>query len=99
VVDADLQSYFDSIPHDRLMALVKGSISDGPVLSLLEGFLQQDIMKDMARWQPTAGTPQEPAPGLNRGQSSRRFWPTHLHPLDLLMKEGGCRMVRYADDS
>jgi RNA-directed DNA polymerase len=37
VVDADLQSYFDSIPHDRLMTLVTGSISDGPVLSLLEG--------------------------------------------------------------
>jgi RNA-directed DNA polymerase len=36
VVDADLQSYFDSIPHDRLMALVAGAISDGPVLSLLE---------------------------------------------------------------
>lgn len=58
VVDADLQSYFDSIPHDRLMALVASSISDGPVLSLLEGFLQQDIMKDMARWRPTTGTPQ-----------------------------------------
>jgi RNA-directed DNA polymerase len=45
VVDADLQSYFDSIPHDRLMALVAGSISDGPTLSLIEGFLQQDIMR------------------------------------------------------
>jgi hypothetical protein len=100
VVDADLQSYFASIPHDRLMALVKGSISDGPVLSLLEGFLQQDIMKDMARWQPTAGTPQEPAPGLNRGAVvSPLLANLYLHPLDLLMEEGGCRMVRYADDS
>ena len=34
--------YFDSIPHDRLMALVAGSISDGRVLSLIEGFLQQN---------------------------------------------------------
>jgi hypothetical protein len=32
VVDADLQGYFDSIPHDRLMTLVKGSISDRPVV-------------------------------------------------------------------
>jgi RNA-directed DNA polymerase len=57
-VDADLQGYFDSIPHDRLMALVEQSISDGRVLALLGGFLRQDIMKDMARWTPTAGTPQ-----------------------------------------
>jgi RNA-directed DNA polymerase len=58
VVDADLQSYFDSIPHDRLMALVENSISDGRVLALIDGFLRQDIMTEMARWQPTAGTPQ-----------------------------------------
>jgi RNA-directed DNA polymerase len=91
VVDADLQSYFDNIPHERLMAVVAGSISDGPVLSLLEGFLQQDIMKDMARWRPTTGTPQgaviSPLPAN-----------PYLHPLDLLMEQSGCRMVRYADD-
>jgi RNA-directed DNA polymerase len=58
VVDADLASYFDTIPHDRLMALVEGSISDGRVLALVESFLRQDIMKGMQRWQPTAGTPQ-----------------------------------------
>ena len=91
VVDADLQSYFDSIPHDRLMALVAGSISDGQVLSLLEGFLQQDIMKDMARWRPTAGTPQGAV-------ISPLLANLYLHPLDLLMEESGRRMVRYADD-
>jgi RNA-directed DNA polymerase len=91
VVDADLQSYFDSIPHDRLMALVAGSISDGPVLSLLEGFLQQDIMKDMARWRPTTGTPQGAV-------ISPLLANLYLHPLDLLMEQSGCRMVRYADD-
>ena len=36
VVDADLKGYFDTIPHDRLMALVEGSISDGRVLALIE---------------------------------------------------------------
>jgi RNA-directed DNA polymerase len=91
VVDADLQSYFDSIPHDRLMALVAGSISDGPVLSLLEGYLRQDIMKDMARWRPTTGTPQGAV-------ISPLLANLYLHPLDLLMEESGHRMVRYADD-
>ena len=91
VVDADLLSYFDNIPHDRLMALVAGSISDGQVLSLLEGFLRQDIMKDMARWRPTAGTPQGAV-------ISPLLANLYLHPLDLLMEESGRRMVRYADD-
>ena len=91
VVDADLQSYFDSIPHDRLMALVAGSISDGRVLSLIEGFLQQDIMTDMARWQPTTGTPQGAV-------ISPLLANLYLHPLDLLMEQSGWRMVRYADD-
>jgi RNA-directed DNA polymerase len=91
VVDADLQGYFDSIPHDRLMTLVKGSISDRPVLALIEGFLQQDIMKDMARWRPTAGTPQGAV-------ISPLLANLYLHPLDLLMEASGCRMVRYADD-
>jgi RNA-directed DNA polymerase len=91
VVDADLQSYFDSIPHDRLMTLVSASISDGPVLSLIAGFLQQDIMKDMARWRPTAGTPQGAV-------ISPLLANLYLHPLDLLMEESGRRMVRYADD-
>jgi RNA-directed DNA polymerase len=58
VVDADLASYFDTIPHDRLMTLVEASISDGRVVGLIESFLRQDIMKGMERWQPTSGTPQ-----------------------------------------
>ncbi len=91
VVDADLKGYFDSIPHDRLMALVAGSISDGKVLSLIDGFLRQEIMTDMARWQPTTGTPQGAV-------LSPLLANIYLHPLDVLMEQSGCRMVRYADD-
>ena len=91
VVDADLQGYFDSIPHDRLMALVAGSISDGRVLALIESFLRQDIMKDLERWQPSAGTPQGAV-------ISPLLANLYLHPLDLLMEQSGREMVRYADD-
>jgi RNA-directed DNA polymerase len=91
VVDADLKSYFDTIPHDRLMALVEGSISDGRVLALIDGFLQQEIMTDMARWQPTTGTPQGAV-------LSPLLANLYLHPLDLLMEQSGYQMIRYADD-
>jgi RNA-directed DNA polymerase len=91
VVDADLKSYFDTIPHDRLMALVKGSISDSRVLALIDGFLQQEIMSEIACWQPTTGTPQGAV-------LSPLLANLYLHPLDLLMEQGGYRMVRYADD-
>ena len=91
VVDADLQGYFDSIPHDRLVTRVQGSVSDGAVLSLIESFLQQDIMKDMARWRPTTGTPQGAV-------ISPLLANLYLHPLDLLMEQSGRQMVRYADD-
>jgi len=91
VVDADLKSYFDTIPHGRLMALVKGSISDSRVLALIDGFLQQEIMSEIANWQPTTGTPQGAV-------LSPLLANLYLHPLDLLMEQGGYRMVRYADD-
>jgi len=91
VVDADLKSYFDTIPHDRLMGRVANSISDGRILALIESFLRQDIMKDMERWRPTTGTPQGAV-------ISPLLANIYLHPLDLLMEESGYRMVRYADD-
>src|SRR5438309_5722677 len=91
VVDADLKSYFDTIPHDKLMARVGETISDGRVLTLIEGFLRQEIMSDMACWQPTTGTPQGAV-------LSPLLANIYLHPLDLLMEENGWRMVRYAAD-
>ena len=50
VVDADVRSYFDTIPHDRLMELLNERVGDGEVLYLIEFFLNQEIMEDMKRW-------------------------------------------------
>ena len=91
VVDADLQSYFDTIPHDRLMQRVEERISDGAVLELIGNFLKQDVLHGMQSWTPTGGTPQGAV-------ISPLLANVYLHPLDVLMKEGGYRMVRYADD-
>jgi RNA-directed DNA polymerase len=91
VVDADLKSYFDSIPHAPLLALVEERISDGRVLDLIRAYMKQDIMCGLERWTPTGGTPQGAV-------ISPLLANVYLHPLDGLMKEKGYRMVRYADD-
>ena len=58
VVDADLKSYFDTIPRPELLARVKAKVSDGRMLKLLEAFLTQGVLEEMNLWTPEAGTPQ-----------------------------------------
>ena len=58
VVDADLQSYFDTIPKDRLMQLVQAKISDRRLLALIHSFLDQSILEELSEWTPEAGIPQ-----------------------------------------
>ncbi len=91
VVDADLKSYFDTIPRAQLLERVKSKVSDGRVLELIEAYLQQDIVKEMERWTPTGGTPQGAV-------ISPLLANIYLHPLDCQIRQKGYRMVRYADD-
>jgi len=91
VVDADLKSYFDTIPHDRLLALVGKKVSDGKVLALIDAFLHQGVMDGLKEWTPEMGSPQGAviSPLLSN---------VYLDPLDQLMAREGMEMVRYADD-
>ena len=91
VVDADLESFFDTIVHPTLMCRIEERISDGRVLRLIGLFLSQDIIQGMKRWTPTGGTPQGAV-------ISPLLANIYLHPLDRQMKQQGYRMVRYADD-
>jgi len=92
VVDADLQSYFDTIPHSSLLAKVGKRIADGQVLELVQRFLKQDIMEDLKRWTPISGSPQGAV-------VSPLLANIYLHELDVEMREAGLVMVRYADDA
>jgi RNA-directed DNA polymerase len=91
VVDADLRSYFDSIPHERLLERVETRISDGRLLELLRSYLAQDIFDGMESWTPTGGTPQGAVISPLLGN-------LYLHALDVHLEEKGHRLVRYADD-
>ncbi|MGH8625190.1 MAG: reverse transcriptase domain-containing protein [Gammaproteobacteria bacterium] len=91
VVDADLQSYFDTIPKEPLLALVRERVGDGKVLELVKRFLEQDIMEGMKRWTPIAGTPQGSV-------ISPLMSNLYLHGLDGLLSEAGYIYTRFADD-
>lgn len=58
VIDADLKSYFDTIPHDKLMLSVKTRVTDRSVLKLIEMWLKADVMGDSSQSEDEAGTPQ-----------------------------------------
>ena len=91
VVDADLKSYFDTIPHDRLLQLIGEKISDSRVLALIESFLKQGVMDGLREWTPEEGSPQGAviSPLLSN---------IYLDPLDHLLAAAGFELVRYADD-
>jgi RNA-directed DNA polymerase len=92
VVDADLKSYFDTIPHERLMALVKERVADGRVLAVVERFLRAGVLERAKGWQPTErGTPQG-------GVISPLLANLYLDPFDHQMERAGWELVRYADD-
>jgi RNA-directed DNA polymerase len=91
IVDADLKSYFDTIPHDRLLAQVGLKVSDGKILALIKAFLKQGVLDGLQEWTPEMGSPQGAviSPLLSN---------IYLNPLDQMMASAGIEMVRYADD-
>jgi RNA-directed DNA polymerase len=91
VVDADLKSYFDTIPHDKLMERVAGKVSDGRVLDLVEAYLEAKVMDTGGAWTPESGSPQGAV-------LSPLLANIYLDPLDHEMAARGREMVRYADD-
>ena len=91
VVDADLKGYFDSIPHDRLKQRLASHISDGRLLALLDGWIEQEVVQELKSWTPTSGTPQGAV-------ISPLLANLYLHDLDLKLAGLGLSMVRYADD-
>lgn len=103
VYDADLQGYFDSIPHDRLMACLRMRIADRSVLRLIRLWLETPVVEriedDSTKIQrPRQGTPQG-------GVISPLLANVYLHWFDKRFHASGgpaqgtrARLVRYADD-
>jgi len=92
VVDADLKSYFDTIPHAGIVARIRAKVVDPRVVKLVERFLKAGVMEEHKGWTPTeVGTPQG-------GVISPLLANLYLDGLDWNLHFGGWELVRYADD-
>ena len=98
VYDADLSSYFDTIPHTKLLKLIAQRISDGRVLSLIKKWLKTPVSEDgklSGGKKNKLGTPQG-------GVISPLLANIYLNLLDKLVRTHkafrGVEIVRYADD-
>jgi RNA-directed DNA polymerase len=99
VCDVDIEAYFDSIPHGKLMRLAARRVVDRKILGLIKGWLTCVVEEGGRRWKPQRGTPQG-------GVISPLLANIYLHALDGVWERRGytwrkgpnVQLVRYADD-
>jgi group II intron reverse transcriptase/maturase len=91
VVDIDLERFFDTVNHDRLMARMKSVVEDKRVLRLVNAYLKAGVMINGVVMDTEEGTPQG-------GPLSPLLSNIVLDELDRKLEERGHRFVRYADD-
>lgn len=91
IVDIDLEKFFDTVNHDKLMTLIGRTIKDGDVISIIRKFLVSGIMVDDEYKDSVIGTPQG-------GSLSPLLANIMLNELDKEMEQRGLNFVRYADD-
>lgn len=91
IVDIDLQSFFDEVNQDKLMAIIHRTIKDDDVISLIRKFLQSGVMEKGIIQETKKGTPQG-------GNLSPLISNIMLNELDKELEKRGLNFVRYADD-
>jgi len=99
VYDVDLEQYFDTVNHTRLMKLVAKRISDGEILRVIRMWLSCGYVEDGQHRQSNRGTPQG-------GVISPLLANIYLNPVDQAferrglgaIRNGSIHLIRYADD-
>ena len=91
VVDIDLQSFFDEVNQDKLIGIIRKTIKDGNLVSLIRKFLQSGVMEKGVIQETKKGTPQG-------GNLSPLLSNIMLNELDKELEKRELNFVRYADD-
>lgn len=91
VVDIDLQKFFDTVCHDKLISIIMKTIHDGELVSLIRKYLVSGVMEDGVISPTKVGTPQG-------GNLSPLLSNIMLNELDKELEKRGLRFTRYADD-
>lgn len=92
VVDIDLERFFDTVHHDKLMRIIANTIDDGDVISLIRKYLASGVMVKGKYEETPLGTPQG-------GNLSPLLSNIMLNELDKELVSRELRFVRYADDA
>ena len=91
IVNIDLERFFDTVHHDRLMNIISRTVSDGEVILLMRKFLVSGVTVGGKREKSIVGTPQG-------GNLSPLLSNIMLNELDKELESRGLHFVRYADD-
>ncbi|MDB7952253.1 group II intron reverse transcriptase/maturase [Faecalitalea cylindroides] len=92
VVDLDIEAYFDTVNHDKLISILRERVFDSATLHLVRKFLQAGIMEKGLVKSNTIGMPQG-------GPLSPILSNIYLDKFDKELEQRGLHFVRYADDS
>ena len=91
VIDLDIEKYFDTVNHDKLISILRERINDAKTLRLVRQFLQAGVMEDGLISPSKEGVPQG-------GPLSPILSNVYLDKLDQELEARGLHFVRYADD-
>jgi group II intron reverse transcriptase/maturase len=91
VVDLDLEKYFDTVNHDKLIAMLREEVKDERVIALIRKYLKSGVLFGGLVSSTTKGVPQG-------GNLSPLLSDIYLDKFDRMLESRGLQFVRYADD-
>ena len=91
VIDLDIEKYFDTVNHDKLISILRERVNDKTTLHLIRAFLKAGVMEDGLVKPNKLGVPQD-------GPISPILSNIYLDKMDKELEQRGLHFVRYADD-